>query len=180
MEGNAADARTPRPVRARRGMPAEISCVREAALRLEDAQATGPQGAEGSGACGFARGPAIFMRMAEEVVEEGLMARTALPAAMSLAGQIARLESRFEEYYRLGEEDAEAKKAQSTLQALDMMGKCEKQLADLKARFFEMTGLDRQYSAKARLAELQCRAAEKGGEVVLKLEGFGEVPMQEE
>ena len=127
-----------------------------------------------------ARAPEAFLKMAREAAAEGLMAEAALPAAMSLAGQIARLESRFEEYYRLGEEDAEAKKAQSTLQALELMGKCEKQMADLKARFFEMAGLDRQYAARARLAELQCGAAEKGGEVVLKIEGFGEVPMQEE
>jgi hypothetical protein len=103
----------------------------------------------------------------------------AQPAAASLARQIARLESRFEEYYRLGDADAEEKKAQSTLQALEAMGKCEKLLSDLKARYFEMAGLDRQYAARARLAELQCSAEENGGEVVLKLEGFGEVPMQE-
>jgi hypothetical protein len=131
-------------------------------------------------ACARESGLPDWTGMANEAAEKGLMRDAARPAAASLARQIARLESRFEQYYRLGEDDAEAKKAQSTLQALEMMGKCEKQLADLKARFFEMTGLDRQYAARAELTELQCRAAEKGGEVILKLEGFGGVPMQEE
>ena len=115
-----------------------------------------------------------WKRMAEQAAEAGAMAAEALPAVMSLAGQIARLESRYEQYYRLGEEDPEVKKAQSSPEALDKMGKCEKQLADLKQRFFELTGLDRQHAARTRLMELQIETAQQGGEVVLKLEGFGE------
>ncbi len=121
-----------------------------------------------------------WRRMAEKAVESGAMAAEALPAAMSLAGQIARLESRFEQYYRLGEEDPEVKKAQSSPEALDKMGKCEKQLAELKQRFFELAGLDRQHAARTRLLELQIETAQQGGEVVLKLEGFGEAVGQQE
>jgi hypothetical protein len=126
------------------------------------------------------RGSTEFSRLADEAVASGLLPIAARSAALSLAGQIARLESRFERYYALGDGDEEALRLQSTPQALEMMGKCEKQLAELKARFFEFTGLDRQAAAKARLSELQCVTAEKGGEVVLKLEGFGEAPGQEE
>jgi hypothetical protein len=123
--------------------------------------------------------PPGLVTMVDEAITAGLMSATARPAALSLAGQIARLESRFEQYYSMGEQDEEARRAQSTPDTLDKMGKCEKQLADLKARFFEMAGLDRQYAARAQLAELQCRAAEADGEVLVKLEGFGEIAVQE-
>lgn len=121
-----------------------------------------------------------WREMAEKAVESGRMGSEAMPAAMSMAGQIVRLESRFEQYYRLGEEDPEVKKVQSSPEALDRMGKCEKQLAELKQRFFELAGLDRQYAAKTRLMELQADGAEQGGEVVLKLEGFGELSESKE
>ena len=147
----------------------------------EGEQGSSAQGKGGEGATehmanlGKRKKLQYWKKLADGAIKAGKMEEHSREAAMNIAGQIARLEARFEYAYAEDGDEA-ARKPHCTVGMLEQMGRAEKHLADLKGRFFEMAGLDRMYLART----MQIEGQGKGGAITLEAPGMEPPPLQED